>query len=149
MPPNLYGPNDTYDLENSHVVPALIRKIHEAKKHRAEHLFLWGSGKPKREFLHVDDLAAGLLLCMLEPNTPEIMNMGSGVELTIAELAQEVKQIIGYRGMIHFDPSRPDGSPGKLMDSSIARNNLHWQATIPLRQGIKEVYQSLAREPWY
>ena len=149
MPPNLYGPNDHYDLENGHVLPALIRKIHEAKKHGRPTLSLWGSGKPKREFLHVDDLSEALLTLMLQYDELSPINIGANADISIRQLAKLIKEIIGYRGQIKFDVTKPDGTPRKLMDSSKAIQLIHWKPTISLENGIRELYGSLEQEKWY
>ena len=148
MPTNLYGPNDNYNLENSHVLPALIRKFHEAKKNHAEEVILWGSGTPRREFMHVDDLAEACFFLMQNFDEAGFVNVGTGVDVTISDLAEMVKSTIGYEGIITNDLSKPDGTPRKLMDIS----KLHatgWRAKIDLPSGIKEVYQSLNSESWY
>jgi GDP-L-fucose synthase len=140
MPTNLYGTGDNYHPENSHVIPGLIRRVHEAKETQAPTVTLWGTGTPLREFLHVDDLAAGLL-CLLElENPPNIVNIGSGNELTIRELAERVKQAVGYTGELVQDPTKPDGTPRKLMDNSLIRS-LGWSPTLTLNQGLERTYQ--------
>ena len=149
MPPNLYGPNDHYDLENGHVLPALIRKIHEAKKHGRPTLSLWGSGKPKREFLHVDDLSEALLTLMLQYDELSPINIGANADISIRQLAKLIKDIIGYRGQIKFDVTKPDGTPRKLMDSSRAIQLINWKPSISLENGIRELYGSLEAEEWY
>ena len=149
MPPNLYGPNDHYDLETCHVLPALIRKIHEAKKQGIPTLSLWGSGTPRREFLHVDDLSEALLTLMLEYDEVSPINIGSIADLSICQLAQLIKRIIGYEGDIQFDLTKSDGTPRKLMDSSKAIQLIHWKPTISLENGIRELYGSLEEEEWY
>jgi GDP-L-fucose synthase len=140
MPTNLYGPNDNYDLNNSHVLPALIRKFHEAKINNDAEVIVWGSGNPKREFLHVDDLAEALLLMMISYNEKEFLNVGFGDDLTIKELAQIVREITGFNGKIVFDTSKPDGTVRKLMDSSKIQK-LGWKPKISLRDGIAETYK--------
>jgi len=149
MPPNLYGPNDHYDLENCHVLPALIRKIHEAKKHGRPTLSLWGSGKPRREFLHVDDLSEALLTLMLKYDDVSPINIGASADISIRQLAKLIKEIIGYRGQIKFDVTKPDGTPRKLLDSSKAIQLINWKPTISLENGMKELYGSLEGEKWY
>ena len=149
MPPNLYGPNDHYDLETCHVLPALIRKIHEVKKHDIPTLSLWGSGTPRREFLHVDDLSEALLTLMLEYDEVSPINIGANTDLSICQLAQLIKRIIGYKGDIQFDFTKADGTPSKLMDSSTAIQLIHWKPTISLENGIRELYASLEEEEWY
>ena len=148
MPTNLYGPNDNYDLESSHVLPALIRKFHEAKKNGDAHVTLWGTGKPLREFMHVDDLASACLFLMNHHDEAGFLNVGTGKEISIFGLAELVSEIIGFQGQIKFDTSKPDGTPRKLMDSS-RLSNMGWKASIPLRQGIQKVYQQLTNEDWY
>jgi GDP-L-fucose synthase len=130
MPPNVYGPNDHYDLETCHVLPALIRKIHEAKKHGRPTLSLWGSGKPKREFLHVDDLSEALLTLMLQYDELSPINIGASADLSIRQLAKLIKEIIGFRGQIKFDVTKPDGTPRKLLDSSKAIHLINWKPII-------------------
>lgn len=148
MPPNIYGPNDHYDLETCHVLPALIRKIHEAKKLNSPTLYLWGSGKPKREFLHVDDLSEALITLMLQYDDLSPINIGSNTDISIRQLAKLIKKIIGYRGQIKFDVTKPDGTPRKLMDSSKARNIINWKPNISLENGIRELYASLVDKRW-
>ncbi|MCL5290542.1 MAG: GDP-L-fucose synthase [Bacillota bacterium] len=139
MPTNLYGPNDNYDLANSHVMPALIRKFHEAKEKNQPAVTVWGTGTPRREFLHVADLADACIFIMRHYAENEIINIGTGRDLTIKELAEMVKDVVGYRGEIVFDPGKPDGTPRKLLD--VAKlTQLGWQAKIPLRQGIADTY---------
>ncbi len=140
MPTNLYGPNDNYDPENSHVLPALIRKFHEAKVNKASSVTLWGSGSPRREFLHVDDLATACLHLMQHYNEKLFVNVGTGEDLTILELAQIIQRIVGFEGDLVTDPSKPDGTPRKLMDVSRI-NNFGWQHTIDLETGIAAVYE--------
>jgi GDP-L-fucose synthase len=141
MPTNLYGPNDNYDLQNAHVLPALIRKFHEAKMQQAPEVVLWGTGKPMREFLHVDDLAAACYFLMQDYNEAEFVNIGSGVDITIAALAQLIKEIVGYEGNIVNDTTKPDGTPRKLMDVSKMKA-LGWSAQIDLENGIRSVYEA-------
>jgi GDP-L-fucose synthase len=141
MPTNLYGPNDNYDLQNAHVLPALIRKFHEAKVQQAPEVVLWGTGKPMREFLHVDDLAAACCFLMQAYNEAEFVNIGSGVDITIAALAQLIKEIVGYEGSIINDITKPDGTPRKLMDVSKMKS-LGWSAQIDLESGIRSVYEA-------
>ena len=140
MPTNLYGPGDNFHLANSHVLPALIRKFHEAKTSGAKEVVVWGTGSPRREFLHVDDLADAALFLMREYGGEEIVNVGVGNDLTIGELAQLVREVVGFAGEIVYDASKPDGTPRKLLDVS-RLTSLGWRAHIPLRQGIAEVYQ--------
>ena len=139
MPTNLYGPGDNFDLQSSHVLPALIRKFHEAKLGVAPAVTIWGSGAPRREFLHVDDLADALCFLMDRYDSPEIINVGTGQDLTIAELATLVGEIIGYEGRLEFDPTKPDGTPRKQLDTSKAAA-LGWRARIPLADGIRSTY---------
>ena len=140
MPTNLYGPNDSYDLNNSHVLPALIRKAHEAKLRGDSELVVWGSGKPKREFLYVDDLADACAFLMEKNVTEGIYNIGCGNDVTIRELAETVMNVTGFCGTIAFDASKPDGTPRKLLDVS-RLSEMGWQANTPLRQGINLAYQ--------
>jgi GDP-L-fucose synthase len=140
MPTNLYGPNDHYDLRYSHVLPALVRKIHEAKINHDSFVTIWGSGEPKREFLHVDDVADACVFLMQRYNEPGLVNVGSGTDLSILELAALIAKIIGYSGDIHKDLSKPDGTPRKLMDVSKI-NSMGWKARISLEDGIRMVYE--------
>lgn len=148
MPTNLYGPNDNYDLQGSHVLPALIRKFHEAKKGNEKEVTIWGSGTPLREFMHVDDLGEALVFLMKNYDEPGFINVGSGDEISILALAILVKDIVGFEGSIIHDTSKPDGTPRKLMDNS-RLTALGWKSTISLEDGIREVYKNLADEPWY
>lgn len=141
MPTNLYGPGDNFDLGTSHVLPALIRKAHEAKIARAPSLTVWGTGTPRREFLHVDDCADALVHIMKEYSHDEHINVGSGSDVTIADLAHLVAEVIGYRGAIAFDTSKPDGTPRKLM-SGIKLAALGWRPRITLRDGIADTYRA-------
>lgn len=145
MPTNLYGPNDNYDLNNSHVLPALIRKFHEARKKGEPSVTLWGTGKPRREFLHADDLADACFFLMQQYDEPGFVNIGTGEDLEIGELALLVKKIIGYEGKIEHDLSKPDGTPRKLMDVS-KLNKLGWKASISLEEGIRRVYEDFKRD---
>ena len=140
MPPNLYGPGDNFDLESSHVLPAMIRRFHEAKTSGAPEVTLWGTGTPRREFLHVDDLANAACFLMENYDEPEPLNVGVGEDLTIADLAVLVARAVGYTGLIVFDPSRPDGTPRKLLDVSRI-HALGWHAQIPLERGITSTYE--------
>ena len=140
MPTNLYGPNDNFDLETAHVLPALIRRIHEAKVRGQATVAIWGSGRPCREFLHVDDLADACLLVMKRYDQPVPINIGSGSDITIAELAALVARIIGYDGLLTFDSSRPDGTPRKLLDVS-KMSALGWMPRIGLGEGIRDTYR--------
>lgn len=140
MPTNLYGPGDNFDLQTSHVLPALIRRFHEARVNGAAEVTLWGTGTPRREFLHVDDLAAAACFLMENYDGAEPLNVGTGEDLTIAELAALVARIAGYEGRISYDFSKPDGTPRKLLDVSRI-HALGWQARIPLEAGIASTYQ--------
>ena len=140
MPTNLYGPNDNYDLHNSHVLPALIRKFHEAKINNHDAVTIWGTGEPKREFLHADDLADACWFLMENFDEPGFLNIGVGEDISIKDLALLVKDIIDYTGEIRHDLSKPDGTPRKLMDVS-KLNELGWKASIGLEEGIRKVYQ--------
>ncbi len=140
MPTNLYGPNDNYDLKNSHVLPALLRKFHEAKQTGAKEVMVWGSGKPRREFLHADDMADACLFLMENYNEEGIMNIGVGKDLSIAELAETIKHITGFTGTIRWDSSKPDGTPQKLLDVS-KLTELGWRPKIDFIQGVRSVYQ--------
>jgi GDP-L-fucose synthase len=140
MPTNLYGPEDNFDLESSHVMPALMRKFHEAKINDQPTVTVWGSGKPLREFLHVDDCAAACMFLMENYNGEEIVNIGVGEDISIADLASLVGEAVGYQGEIVYDASKPDGTPRKLVDTSKI-NGLGWQAGISLPEGIKSTYQ--------
>ena len=139
MPTNLYGPNDNYDLNNSHVLPALIRKFHEAKLEGKEKVEIWGTGTPKREFLYVDDLADACHYLMLNYNDSEIVNIGTGQDVTIAELAVGIKNIVGFEGGIYFNTDMPDGTPRKLLDVTRLKD-LGWQYKTSLVEGIKMAY---------
>lgn len=141
MPTNLYGPNDNYDLNNSHVLPALIRKAHEAKLRGDAEYVVWGSGTPRREFLYVDDLADACVFLMEKGYDGPLVNIGSGVDVTIRELAETVMSVVGFEGQIIFDSSKPDGTPRKLLDVS-RLGNLGWRALTPLREGIAKSYAS-------
>jgi GDP-L-fucose synthase len=140
MPTNLYGPNDNYDLEKSHVIPALLRKFHEAKKAKSPEVTVWGSGRPFREFMHVDDLANACLYMMEKHNESGFLNVGTGVELTIADLATLVARVTSYSGRIVFDASKPDGTFRKLMDSS-RLHAIGWKPKIGLEAGLQTVYK--------
>jgi GDP-L-fucose synthase len=139
MPTNLYGPNDNFDLETSHVLPALIRKFHEAKVNDEDEVVIWGTGKPKREFLHVDDLADSLLFLMNNYSGDQFVNVGVGKDISILELAELIKDIVGFEGEIVNDLSKPDGTPRKLLDVT-RLNDLGWEAQISLEEGIKDTY---------
>ena len=140
MPTNLYGPEDNFDLESSHVMPALIRKFHEAKVNGEPSVTVWGSGKPLREFLHVDDCAAACLYLMDHYDGEDIVNIGVGEDLSIADLAALVKQVVGYEGEIIYDASKPDGTPRKLVDVTRI-NGLGWRAGISLEDGVRGTYE--------
>lgn len=140
MPTNLYGSNDNYDLNNSHVLPALLRKFHEAKEKGSEEVIVWGTGNPRREFLHVDDMADACLFLMENYDEPGLINIGVGKDLSIKELAGLIAGITGFKGRITFDTTKPDGTPRKLMDVS-KLTNLGWRASISLKEGIERVYR--------
>lgn len=142
MPTNLYGPGDNFDLKNSHVLPALMRKFHEAKVSGAAEVVVWGSGTPRREFLHVDDLASAAVFLMREYDAPEIVNCGVGEDVSIAEVASMMKRVVGFEGKIVYDSSKPDGTPRKLLDVS-RLHSLGWKARIGLEEGLAGTYQ------WY
>jgi GDP-L-fucose synthase len=142
MPTNIYGQNDNYDLHSSHVMPALIRKFHEAKEQNSPYVEIWGSGKPKREFLHADDLADACLYLMKHYESSDIVNIGVGEDISIQELAEKIKQVVGFEGQINYDPSKPDGTPRKLVDVTRI-NQLGWQASISLEEGLRQTYD------WY
>jgi len=144
MPTNLYGPGDNYDLQNSHVLPALIRKAHEAKLRGDTEYVVWGSGKPMREFLYVDDLAEACVHLMSSGYHGPLLNIGSGVDVTIRELAEQVMRVVGFAGRIVFDSSKPDGTPRKLMDVSNAAAQ-GWRAKVPLDEGIQLAYQDFLK----
>ncbi len=139
MPTNLYGSNDNYDLADSHVLPALIRKAHEAKQGSCGELVVWGSGQPRREFLYVDDLADASVFLMQKGVNTGIYNIGTGIDITIRQLAETVLEVVGFKGKIVFDISKPDGTPRKLLDVS-RMNQLGWQASTTLRKGIEQTY---------
>ncbi len=142
MPSNLYGPNDNFDLENSHVIPALLRKTHEAKISGAEFVEIWGTGNPLREFLHVDDLADACVFLMETYDSSEIVNIGAGTDIPVRELAAMIKDVVGFKGDMRFNPNMPDGTPRKLLD--VGRiNALGWKASISLREGLVSTYN------WY
>lgn len=145
MPTNLYGPNDNYDLNSSHVLPALIRKFHEAKMNNETVVTVWGTGAPLREFLHVDDLADACVFLMQNYNSPEIINIGYGEDISIMNLAYLIKKIIGFNGELIFDISKPDGTPRKLLECKKI-NELGWKAAIDLERGITTTYQNFLNE---
>lgn len=140
MPTNLYGPNDNYDYKTSHVLPALVRKFYDAKINHEPYVVVWGTGRPKREFLHSDDLADACIFLMNHYDGAEIVNIGVGKELTIRELAEKIKKLIGYEGDIHFDSSKPDGTPRKIVDVT-KLHNLGWVNNISLDEGLKMTFQ--------
>ena len=145
MPTNLYGPGDNYHPENSHVLPALIRRIHEAKTSGAESVTIWGTGNPRREFLHVDDLAAGIMHLLSLDDPPDLINIGSGEEISILGLAETIAQTVGFTGAIDTDPSRPDGTMRKLSDISRIRDT-GWAPQISLLEGLGSAYDSFLQE---
>ncbi len=147
MPTNLYGPNDNYDLNNSHVLPALLRKFISAKNKGEDTVTIWGTGSPLREFLHTDDLADACLFLMETHNESGLVNIGIGEDISILDLAKMVKQIVGFEGEILTDTSKPDGTPRKLMDVS-KLTNLGWKASIDLEEGIKKVYEEIKDCNW-
>jgi GDP-L-fucose synthase len=140
MPTNLYGPHDNYDLHNSHVLPAFIRKVHEAKKSGAKTITVWGTGTPRREFLHTTDLAEACLFLLEHYNEPDLVNIGCGEDVTIRELAETVCDVLGFNGSLEFDASKPDGTPRKLLDISKIKS-LGWSPKISLRDGIADAYR--------
>lgn len=140
MPTNLYGPNDNYDLQNAHVLPSLVRKFHEAKINNTPEVTIWGTGSPKREFLHADDLADACVYLMNTYSEEGLVNIGTGEDIAISDLALMIKEVVGYEGNVVYDRSKPDGTPRKLMDVS-KLTALGWKYTIPLRQGLEMVYQ--------
>ncbi len=142
MPTNLYGPNDNFDLKSSHVLPALLRRFHEAKIKNKKEVVIWGTGRPKREFLHVDDLASACVFLMQKYNGSEIINIGTGKDISIKELAETIKKITGFKGKIKYDASQPDGTSRKLLNVS-RLHKLGWQHKIELEEGIKKTYE------WY
>ncbi len=142
MPTNLYGPGDNFDLENSHVLPALLRKVHEAKQAGAGEVVVWGTGTPRREFLHVDDLAGACRFLLEHYDSPEVINVGYGEDVPIRELAEIICEVVGFSGRLTFDSSKPDGTPRKLLDTTRLRA-LGWSPRIGLREGIAETYR------WY
>ena len=139
MPTNLYGPGDNFSLENSHVLPALVRRFHAAKVNGTAEVVIWGSGSPMREFLHVDDTASAAVFLMDGYSGEEIVNIGTGTDVTISQLALLIREVVGYTGQVVFDPSKPDGTPRKLLNVSKARD-LCWSSSIDLREGIKSTY---------
>ncbi len=144
MPTNLYGPGDNFDLASSHVLPALLRKVHEAGAAGAPEVAVWGTGTPRREFLHVDDLASACRFLLERYDSPEIINVGCGEDISIRELAELICEVVGFRGRLTFDPTKPDGTPRKLLDVARLRA-LGWQARISLRDGIRQTYEWFCR----
>ena len=142
MPTNLYGPNDNYDLNNSHVLPALLRKFHTAKQEDNGEVEIWGTGSPKREFLHVEDLAAACFFLLQHYNDKELVNIGCGEDISIKDLALMIKKVVDFEGELTFDTSRPDGTPRKLL-SVDKLHNLGWKHQIELEEGIKSVYKEV------
>ena len=142
MPTNLYGPGDNFDLATSHVVPALLRKCHEAHINGHEHMEVWGTGRARREFLHVDDCAAGIVFLLKNYSGSLQVNLGTGSDITVEELAELVKSTVGYAGMLKFDPTKPDGPPRKLLDITLM-DSLGWQAKISLSSGLSDAFN------WY
>ena len=140
MPTNMYGPGDNYHLKDSHVLPALIRRFHEAKLDGLPEVTIWGTGSPRRELMHVDDLASGILFLLENENPPDWVNLGTGIDHSIQEIANLVKDVVGYEGNISNDTSRPDGMPLKRLDVSLAEK-MGWNATIPLEEGLLATYQ--------
>ncbi|MCC6510792.1 MAG: GDP-L-fucose synthase [Pirellulaceae bacterium] len=145
MPTNLYGPGDNYHPQNSHVLPALVRRIHEAHQAGDEQIVIWGTGSPRREFLYVEDLASALLHLYTLDNPPDWVNVGTGVDLTILELAQMICRVVGYRGNIVTDPTKPDGTPRKLTDISLLRST-GWAPSVDLEEGLRRTYASFLQE---
>ena len=148
MPTNLYGPGDNYDLEKSHVIPALIRKIHTGKKNNEPFVEIWGSGTPLREFLHVDDLADACFYLMHNYDDRLFVNVGTGEDISIRDLAELIKKVVGYEGQFKFNADKPDGTPRKLMDVSILRER-EWTPSVSLEQGLTGVYAGLKDKDWY
>ena len=146
MPTNLYGPGDNYHPENSHVIPGMLRRFHEAKLAQAPQVAIWGTGTPRREFLHVDDLAGGVLHVLGVDSPPDWINIGYGEDVTIHELAELIKEATGYQGEIVLDRSKPDGTPRKLMDNSRI-NALGWKPRISLREGLRDAYADFLAKP--
>ena len=146
MPTNLYGPGDNFDLNNSHVLPALMRKVHEAKLRNNSEVVVWGTGTPRREFLHVDDLANGCRFLLENYDGIDLVNVGYGDDVTIRELAETICEVVGFAGALKFDTTKPDGTPRKLMDSSRLRA-MGWTPSIALRDGIRSTYEWYLRQP--
>jgi GDP-L-fucose synthase len=146
MPTNLYGPNDNFDLESSHVLPALLRRFHEAKLARAPEVVIWGTGTPRREFLHVDDLADACVFLMDRYQGEDALNIGVGEDISIRELAELVQRVVGYGGQLRFDATKPDGTPRKLLDVT-RLHDLGWRARTPLAQGVEQTYAWYVQQP--
>lgn len=147
MPTNLYGPNDNYDLANSHVLPAMLRKMHEAKVNNSSEVVIWGTGTPKREFLHADDMADACFYLMQNYDEHGLVNIGVGEDISIGDLARLIQRIVGYEGTLVFDTTKPDGTPRKLMNVS-KLHSLGWKASINLEDGIRQVYSGLESTNW-
>jgi GDP-L-fucose synthase len=147
MPTNLYGPNDNFDLKGSHVLPALLRKFHEAKRAGRGEVVVWGTGTPRREFLHADDLADACVFLLRNHDSPEPVNVGVGDDVSIGELAELVRDVVGFEGAIVFDTSKPDGTPRKLLDVT-RLHALGWRARTPLRDGVASAYAWFLQSPW-
>ncbi|WP_291910799.1 GDP-L-fucose synthase [Chitinophaga sp. CB10] len=147
MPTNLYGPNDNYDLLSSHVLPALLRKMHEAKVNNSTEVVIWGTGTPLREFLHVDDMADACFFLMQHYDEPGLVNIGVGEDISIKDLAELIKRIVGFKGELVFDSTKPDGTPRKLMDVS-KLHSYGWKASIGLEEGIARVYSEVNQNNW-
>lgn len=145
MPTNMYGPGDNYHPQNSHVMPALIRRFHEAKLAGLAEVSAWGTGSPKREFMHADDLADACAFLLQLENPPDLVNVGLGTDVTIRELVEIVAEVVGFQGKIVWNASKPDGTPRKLLDTSLI-NSLGWRPRIPLKEGLKNTYQSFLEE---
>ncbi len=145
MPTNLYGPRDNYHPQNSHVLPALLRRFHEAKVAGCSDVTLWGTGEPRREFMHVDDLAAAVLFLLRISDPPDWVNVGTGEDVRIREAAEIIRDVTGFGGELKFDPSKPDGAPRKLLDVSLMKS-LGWSARIPLREGLASTYEAFLKE---
>lgn len=144
MPTNLYGPKDNFHPQNSHVLPALIRRFHEAKVNKDDHVVVWGSGKPRREFLHADDMADACLFLLENASSPELINIGNGKDVTIAELADLIRAAVGFKGRIVFDRDQPDGTPQKLLDVS-KLGDMGWRAKVDFKDGIEETYNQFSQ----
>lgn len=145
MPTNLYGPNDHYDVMNSHVLPALLRRIHEAKLAKCPSVTIWGSGQPRREFMHVDDCVDAVIHVLELEDPPDLVNIGTGTDVTIRELAETIQRVTGYEGCLEFDTSKPDGTPRKLCDTKLLRS-LGWSPSISLEEGLRSTYDDLLKK---